>query len=138
MIRLADLETLDRAALLAAWSQLFGSPAPKKISRPLLLRFLAFELQARERGGLPKSVLADLARAARAGKPAHSTAPRLKPGGRLLREWNGITNVVEVTSEGYLWRGTTHRSLSAIARAITGAHWSGPRFFGLGQKAGQS
>jgi len=138
MTRLADLETLDRAALLAAWRQLFGSPAPKKISRPLLLRFLAFELQARERGGLPKSVLADLARSGRAGKPARPTSPRLKPGGRLLREWNGVTHVVEVTPEGYLWRGTTYRSLSAIARAITGAHWSGPRFFGLGREAGTS
>ncbi|MCL5778702.1 DUF2924 domain-containing protein [Limibaculum sp. FT325] len=57
--------------------------------------------------------------------------PGLRPGGRLIREWNGVTHVVEVTAEGYLWHGTRHRSLSAIARAITGAHWSGPRFFGL-------
>lgn len=143
MIRLADLETMDRAALLAAWSHLFGSPAPKKISRPLILRFLAFEIQARERGGLPKAVLADLARSGRAGRvgrkgPSARPAPRLKPGGRLVREWNGVTHVVEVTAEGYLWRGTTHRSLSAIARAITGAHWSGPRFFGLAREGGKS
>ena len=57
--------------------------------------------------------------------------PRLRPGGRLLREWNGVTHVVDVVEGGFLWRGERHRSLSAIARAITGAHWSGPRFFGL-------
>ena len=59
----------------------------------------------------------------------------LKPGGRLLREWNGVTHVVEVTETGFLWNGETWRSLSAIARAITGTHWSGPRFFGLTGKA---
>jgi hypothetical protein len=55
----------------------------------------------------------------------------LKPGARLLRDWNGRTHVVDVTDAGYQWNGETHRSLSAIARAITGARWSGPRFFGI-------
>lgn len=53
----------------------------------------------------------------------------------MLREWNGVTHVVEVTETGFLWNGETWRSLSAIAREITGAHWSGPRFFGLTGKA---
>ena len=53
------------------------------------------------------------------------------PGGRLLREWNGITHVVEIGEDGFVWRDARYRSLSAIAREITGAHWSGPRFFGL-------
>ena len=56
---------------------------------------------------------------------------RLAPGARLLRDWNGQTHAVDVTVEGYLFDGTTYRSLSAIARRITGTHWSGPRFFGL-------
>ena len=55
----------------------------------------------------------------------------MKPGARLLRAWNGTTHVVDVLPDGYLWNGTRHRSLSAIARAITGARWSVPRFFGL-------
>ena len=55
----------------------------------------------------------------------------LKEGGRLLREWNGVTHTVEVLEDGYRWNGDTYRSLSAVARAITGARWSGPRFFGL-------
>jgi len=56
---------------------------------------------------------------------------KLSPGARLLRDWNGQTHAVDVTVEGYLFDGTTYRSLSAIARRITGTHWSGPRFFGL-------
>ena len=52
-------------------------------------------------------------------------------GTRLVREWNGALHEVEVLEDGYLWRGARHRSLSAIARAITGTKWSGPRFFGL-------
>ena len=55
----------------------------------------------------------------------------MKPGTRLVREWNGRTYHVEVVADGFVWNGRTHRSLSAIAREITGAQWSGPRFFGL-------
>ncbi len=54
-----------------------------------------------------------------------------KPGTRLIREWRGVTHAVLVHADGYEWQGQKHRSLSLIARAITGAHWSGPRFFGL-------
>ena len=73
--------------------------------------------------------------ATRESKPSASkSAPALKPGGRLLREWNGTTHVVEVLDDGFLWNGETYRSLSVIARTITGSHWSGPRFFGLNKK----
>ena len=58
-------------------------------------------------------------------------SPELKPGGRLIREWNGVTHVVDVIDDGFVWNGSRHGSLSPIARAITGARWSGPRFFGL-------
>ena len=56
---------------------------------------------------------------------------RLAPGTRLVREWNGKTHHVDVVDSGFVWNGASHRSLSAIAREITGARWSGPRFFGL-------
>ncbi len=59
------------------------------------------------------------------------TAPTLQSGARLVREWNGSTHVVDVVEGGFIWNGDRHRSLSAIARTITGARWSGPRFFGL-------
>jgi hypothetical protein len=134
VIRITDLETMDRAALLAAWSTVFGAPAPKSISRPFLRRFLAFELQARQSGGLPKHVAAALSQNDVTG-PAKPACAALKPGGRLIREWNGVTHVVDVTKTGFVWKGETWRSLSSIAREITGAHWSGPRFFGLNGKA---
>jgi len=134
MIGVADLETMDRAALLAAWSDTFGTPAPKGISRTFLRRFLAFEIQARCSGGLSKQTIAALKRSDGDAKPK-AMAPALKPGGRLLREWNGVTHVVDVTDAGFVWKGETWRSLSAIAREITGAHWSGPRFFGLNGRA---
>ena len=125
----AEIGAMDRATLIAAWADLFRSPVPKGLSQSFLRRFLAFEIQARQFGGLPKGFTGNLERrvSARAGRPGLI----LKPGGRLLREWNGVTHVVEVTEEGYRWNKQTHRSLSSVARAITGARWSGPRFFGL-------
>ncbi|WP_431300271.1 DUF2924 domain-containing protein [Tabrizicola sp. BL-A-41-H6] len=130
MPSLDTLHGMDRAALLAAWSELFGRPAPKSISQAYLRRFIAFEVQARRAGGLPKGLLRQIKAATLGGGPARRTVEPA-PGGRLLREWNGVTHVVEVTAKGYRWNGADHRSLSAIARAITGARWSGPRFFGL-------
>jgi len=83
-------------------------------------------------GGLPKGFLTGLDRQVEV--TVGRTSRSLAPGGRLLREWNGVTHVVEVSETGYRWNGTTHRSLSAVARAITGARWSGPRFFGLSER----
>ncbi len=112
------------------------------ISQPVMRRMLAYDLQARSQGGLDRKTKAHIARlkkqvtsnardstckSAQDARPKH----RLKPGGRLLREWNGTTHVVEVTQSGFEWQAKPYKSLSAIARAITGAHWSGPRFFGL-------
>ncbi|MDI3334796.1 DUF2924 domain-containing protein [Defluviimonas aestuarii] len=128
-LSVAEIETMERAALVAAWDHLFGVSVPKSLSQAFLRRFLAFEIQARRTGGLPKGFVADLERRASGRGPASS--PALKPGGRLLREWNGVTHEVEVTETGYFWNRETYPSLSAVARAITGAHWSGPRFFGL-------
>ncbi|QFT92864.1 hypothetical protein FIU86_08410 [Roseovarius sp. THAF9] len=124
-----QIETMDRAALIAVWNTLFEEPVPKSLSQYFLRRILAFEIQARSYGGLPKGFLADLERCV-AGRST-AAAPTLRPGGRLLREWNGVTHAVEVTESGYLWKATPYKSLSSVARAITGARWSGPRFFGL-------
>ncbi|SPJ25044.1 DUF2924 domain-containing protein [Palleronia abyssalis] len=123
------IEAMDREALLALWRATFGAPPPKRLSRPFLRRFIAFELQARRHGGLSPAVQKKLVHIA-AGKD-RPKARRIHPGGRLIREWNGTSHVVDITETGYAWRGRAFRSLSAIAREITGAHWSGPRFFGL-------
>jgi hypothetical protein len=128
-LSVTEIETMDRAALIAAWDAVFGTPVPKRLSSPFLRRFLAFELQAKAHRGLPKGFIGKLQKAARGDQGTKS--PTLKPGGRLIREWNGVTNVVDVVDGGFLWKGQRHASLSPIARAITGARWSGPRFFGL-------
>ena len=132
-LTVADIEAMDRAALLAAWSEMFRDPVPKGLSQSFLRRFLAFELQALHFGGLPKGFVDELDKQI-SGKPRMHNA-ELKPGGRLLREWNGVTHSVEVTEGGFRWNGETYRSLSSVARAITGARWSGPRFFGLKEAA---
>lgn len=118
---------MDRASLLKTWQSVFERPAPKGLSQNMLRRFLAFDVQAKAQGGLNRSTRAYLSSA----KPKKTQSTKLKPGGRLIREWNGVTHIVDVTEGGFEWRGQTWRSLSAIAREITGAHWSGPRFFGL-------
>ena len=127
----SDVQTLPRGALVAFWVELYERPPPANLSQTFLRRFLAFELQARANGPLPSSARGQLAKLA-SGK-ATPTKPVLKSGGRYLREWNGVTHVVEVTDRGHLYKGETFQSLSAVARAITGAHWSGPRFFGAPQ-----
>ena len=81
-LSLAEIETLDRAALSAAWEAVFGSPVPKRLSSPFLRRYLAFEMQARERGGLPKGFVGRLQKAGRDDRGTSSSA--LKPGGRLI------------------------------------------------------
>ena len=90
---------------------------------------LAYEEQARRHGRLRPAVRRRLAQRGE-GKPVASS-PQVRPGARLVREWNGINHVIDVVEGGVLWQGRTYRSLSAVARAITGARWSGPRFFGL-------
>jgi hypothetical protein len=125
---IAALVAMDRDDLIGAWRATFGAPPPKRLSALFLRRFIAFELQARQHGGLPKGFERQLATANKT-RTTHTTS--LKPAGRLLREWNGTTHVVDVMEDGFRWQGERYRSLSAIARAITGARWSGPRFFGL-------
>ena len=127
---LAALAKLDRAALLQRWRMAFGRDAPPRLSRALMEKAIAYDLQAKVFGGLPARTRRSLRATAKAdGRSGMSNLP--SRGTRLVREWNGALHEVEVLEDGYLWRGARHRSLSAIARAITGTKWSGPRFFGL-------
>jgi Protein of unknown function (DUF2924) len=126
---IADIGACPREDLVAHWDQLFDRPLPRRTSTPFLRRLIAYELQARAKGGLSSATTRKLDGLAES--KARTSSPRLAAGGTLIREWNGVRHVVEVKNDGFYWRGTRHRSLSAIAKAITGAHWSGPRFFGL-------
>lgn len=115
------------------WQELFGQDPPHKLGRKLMMLAIAYKLQEQAIGGLKPSVVRQFARAAEcvaAGKPLAAPAS-VKPGTRLLREWQGSTHEVIVLDNGVRYQGKIWRSLSEVARAITGARWSGPRFFGL-------
>lgn len=148
----AALGDLSREELAKRWIKAYGRLPPKGVRRDFLLRAAAWHLQASRLGGLSpnarRMLRAAIAQAERlfAAKqsgtnpvePDASTSssvgkPRmqLSPGTRLVREWNGRSHVVDVLEEGFAFEGRLHKSLTAIAHQITGAHWSGPRFFGL-------
>ena len=134
---LAAIPGLPRAALIERWTEAYGRPPPKGISRRLLEHAAAYHLQARALGGLKPAVLRKLRRSAASGQNGAPAASRsgtknvLPPGSRLVRNWNGRSHTVEVTDSGFLYGGQQYRSLSEVARTITGTRWSGPRFFGL-------
>ncbi len=137
--KIAGLQGLDTPALRARWDEAFGRPAPKHMSRDLLLRALAYHVQEQAEGGLNKAALRRLTKLAHSDdkgvQAATSPATRLKPGVRLVREWHGEVHEVIVLDEGFDYQGTRYASLSRIARAITGTRWSGPLFFGLRNRA---
>jgi len=131
--QITDLEGLDRAGCLEHWQTAFGRPPPKHLSLTFLRNILIWHLQCEALGTVPPATDSALRRIAAGGRVNGAAEPSTL----LVREWNGRTYQVEVTEDGYVMDGRTWRSLSAIARHITGAHWSGPRFFGLTGKAGQ-
>ncbi|SHK18760.1 Protein of unknown function [Shimia gijangensis] len=132
---LDELSATDRAGLSSAWREIINAPPPPRMSQIFMRRVLAFEIQAQQHGGLPKALLKALAKSSDKKPTSANASPTLKPGGRLLREWNGVTHVVDIAEDGFDWNGQSYRSLSIIARTITGTHWSGPRFFGLNKGA---
>ena len=129
------LAEFARAELVERWRTHYRTEPPKGISRRLLIRAIAYEMQAKRYGGLKPATDRRLRMfangTANGDHGGRKTAPPLQSGARLVREWNGVNHVVEVIEGGYVWNGDRYRSLSVIARAITGARWSGPRFFGL-------
>ena len=130
---IAGLADLDRPHLVARWQRFYGRPPPPKLSRAMLQKAIAYEIQCTAFGGLSTATKRALRTAA---SGASSTPTRhFAPGARLVREWNGTVHEVDVVEGGYLWKGETYRSLTAIARVITGTKWSGPRFFGLERRA---
>ncbi len=138
-VRLQALEGLTYDRLRSEWRRLYRAHPPKRVARDLLALGVAWKIQEQAYGGLgaaTKRRLADLAKTMEQdGDLAQRRVARLKPGAKLIREWRGETHTVIILEDGFEWRGRNWRSLSSIAREITGAHWSGPRFFGLNGKA---
>jgi hypothetical protein len=128
------MRDLDLAGLQARWRTMFGRRAPAHLPRHLLLRIAAYRLQAEVHGDLNPASVRSLERLAKAGASGSAPLPdvgSVRPGTLLVREWNGVVHRVMALDQGFAWNGTSYRSLSEVARAITGTRWNGPRFFGL-------
>lgn len=156
--KVAALGDLPRPALVEIWTKQYGCPPPSGVRQPLLVRSAAWHLQERQLGGISPTAKRTLKAALKQlesslmgsgieadeitapsvgtmplGGAGGRAGPRLlpQPGARLIRDWNGRRYVVEVVEGGFVMDGKLYRSLTAIAFRITGAKWSGPRFFGL-------
>jgi hypothetical protein len=136
--RLAALPTLSLGDLRLEWRRLFRADPPR-LSRDMMMRAVAYRLQEIAHGGLSKATLRRLTALAAefeaGGAIAPPPSPRVRPGSRLVREWHGRTHTVFVTDDGFEFQTKTYRSLTKIAHDITGAQWSGPRFFGLTKRS---
>jgi DUF2924 family protein len=144
------LKALDIDALRVEWRNLFGKRLPKALPKSLLVKALAYQLQAMALGDLDPQTLRVLdayaakndgrwrgrVRVDRLGVASPlSSGPRIKPGSILVREWAGELHRVMALEVGFAWNGAPYRSLSEVARAITGTRWNGPRFFGLDRQS---
>lgn len=131
----AGLDELDRDGLRMRFAELYGGPPPGRIGASLLRRAIAYRIQETRQDGLKPILRRRLAKLARELKETGvvniAGRPLVKPGTRLIREWRGESHAVTVLDDGFLYRNARYRSLSEIARAITGTRWSGPAFFGL-------
>ena len=130
---LAQLPALSAEQLKDRWRTLYGIEPPPRISEDLLRRAVAYRIQERALGSIKTSTRRLLQRIAKEARRSRSAMPagKLRPGAVLIREWRGTTHQVTVLEDGVLFRGAHHRSLSEVARKITGNRWSGPLFFGL-------
>jgi hypothetical protein len=132
------LERVSRAELRVLWEQELGDKPPQTLGRDILALGVAYARQERRYGGLARPVARELdrllARVLETTATDTSPSPSMplpRPGTILVREWRGATHHVTIVEDGFLWNGKTYRSLSSIARAITGTPWNGPRFFGM-------
>jgi Protein of unknown function (DUF2924) len=134
----AQLLALDVPGLQRRWVTLFGAEASPRLGRQLMIRAIAYRLQEKALGGLRPSTLRILDRVADGSASAESKrAPtrRASAGTLLIRQWHGISHRVTLLDNEVIYRGRRYKSLSEVARAITGTRWSGPLFFGLKQRA---
>jgi hypothetical protein len=138
---IAELSERSTHDLRVAWQQLHRTDPPLGLSRDLLIRALANQLQERTHGGASRALrrrLQNLTAGSRKAGVPRDPGIVLKTGTRLVRHWRGHAHSVLVREDGFEYEGQHYRSLTVITERITGAHWSGPRFFGLTKRAGIS
>lgn len=130
---LTDLACLDRDGLKRVWEETLASPPPQYLSPEFMARMIAYERQVKAFGGLTSTERRALRMMTEGKRSPEAAAAALGPssGAQIVREWNGRTYRVEVLPDGYRFDGKVYRSLSSVAKRITGTSWSGPRFFGL-------
>jgi hypothetical protein len=136
--QIAELVDQSTQDLRVAWRELHRTGPPQGLSRDLLIRALAHRLQEQTHGGTSRAQRRRLQRLAREfEKGSGSSDPGivLRTGTTLVRQWRGHAHTVLVREDGFEYEGQHYRSLTVIAERITGAHWSGPRFFGLTKRA---
>jgi hypothetical protein len=139
--QIAELVDRSTPELQLAWRQLHRTGPPQGLSRDLLIRALANQLQEWIHGGASGALrrrLQTLAGVFEKDGASFDPGVVLKTGTTLVRQWRGHTHSVLVREDGFEYEGQRYRSLTMIAERITGAHWSGPRFFGLTKRAGAS
>jgi hypothetical protein len=135
--QIGSLEGLPSHELKIAWRRLYHAEPPRCMPRDLVIRALAYRMQERAQGGLAPATKRKLrslvAEIEAKGTGVFDPGIVLKPGARLVREWARQTHTVIVIEDGFEYGGERYPSLTKIAAKITGAHWSGPRFFGIGK-----
>jgi hypothetical protein len=133
--RLVALPTMSKAALCDLWKQFFHSDPSSDLRRNLMIPILAYRIQEHAFGSLSartRERLRQLSQAFEKGRdPTAVRAPLLRPGTRLVRQWGDVVYLVNIQTDGYEYQGIRYKSLSAVARRITGTRWSGPLFFGI-------
>jgi hypothetical protein len=139
--RLAKLPQLDKIELSKLWRKFFHRDPPDAMRKDLMVRVVGHRLQEEAFGGLSSASvrrLRELSKTFEANPEASlSSRPAIKPGTRLVRQWQQQVHVVDVEERGYAYKGVLYESLSEIARLITGTRWSGPLFFGLKERKGR-
>jgi hypothetical protein len=140
-VEIGNFGNLGPEELDQTWRALFGSERPRRVCGALLIKALGYRLQEKAFGGLKPSTRRLLECQGRNGSErgplAEPARIRLKVGTVLVREWHGVSNRVTILDDGFDFRGERFRSLSEIARKITGVRWSGPLFFGLKASASE-
>jgi hypothetical protein len=138
---LNSIRSLSRPQLSALWQQIYGRALPLRMHHTLVADCLIYQQQVQRAHGVSRTVERALSDLLPSQEPVSTLRPsgprRFKPGTRLLRTWQGRTYTVTVGDPGFLFSGRSYRSLSVIAREITGTPWSGPAFFGLLKRAGK-
>jgi hypothetical protein len=139
---IAHLRGLGLPELRAVWEKHYGTTVPRTLRRNILVLSIAWQIQAKAVGGLKPATrkhLRQVAEAARAGTVVRPYSNgRIKPGTKLIRVWQDTTHMVTVLADGLEWQGKRYRSLSEIARTITGTRWNGLVFFGVKPRASES